>query len=104
MQLVYTHPNAVLVTQARAFLELSGIKCTLRNEYAAGAIGELAPIDAWPELWVIDDGEFEQATRLLAQSRASLDEPDWRCRQCGSTSPATFDFCWQCAAARPCQS
>jgi hypothetical protein len=101
MQLVYTHPNAVLVVQAQASLELAGIKCTLRNEYAAGAIGELAPIDAWPELWVIDDSEFEQATRLIGQSRAVLDEPDWQCGQCGSSSPASFDFCWQCGAERP---
>jgi hypothetical protein len=101
MKLVYTHPNAVLVAQARASLELAGVDCTVRNEYASGAIGELAPIDAWPELWVVDDSELQRAKLLVAESRAVIQEPDWQCKQCGSDSPATFEFCWQCAGERP---
>jgi hypothetical protein len=46
MKLVYTHPNSIVVGQARSAIELAGIACSLRNEYASGAIGELAPIDA----------------------------------------------------------
>jgi hypothetical protein len=100
MKLVYTHPNSIVVAQARSSIELAGIKCLLRNEYASGAIGELAPIDAWPELWVENDRDFERAKLLLEKSHAAIQEADWNCEQCGSVSPATFDFCWHCAGER----
>jgi hypothetical protein len=100
MKLVYTHPNSIVVAQARSSIELAGINCILRNEYASGAIGELAPIDAWPELWVTNDRDFERATLLLEKSHAAIQEADWKCQQCGSVSPATFDFCWHCAGER----
>ncbi len=57
MKLVYTHPNSIAVAQARSSIEFAGIDCILRNEYASGAIGELAPIDAWPALWLTSTGE-----------------------------------------------
>ena len=100
MKLVYTHPNSIVVAQARSAMELAGIDCALRNEYASGAIGELAPIDAWPELWVTKDRDFERATLLLEKSHATIQEDDWKCEQCGSVSPATFELCWQCASER----
>ena len=100
MKLVYTHPNHILVAQARSSVEQAGIECVLRNEYAAGAIGELAPIDAWPEVWVVRDRDFEQATRVIEQSKAQIQEADWQCGKCGAASPATFDWCWQCAGHR----
>ena len=97
MKLVYTHPNTVVVAQARSSLELANIKCLLRNEYAAGAIGELAPIDAWPELWVVNDRDYERAKLTIEQSHSAADEPDWKCDKCNRFSPATFDWCWHCA-------
>jgi len=101
MKLVYTHPNSIVVAQARSSIEQAGIQCILRNEYASGAIGELAPIDAWPELWVTNDRDFDRAVLLLEKSRTATQEADWNCDQCGSASPATFEFCWHCAGERP---
>jgi len=100
MKLIYTHPTHILVAQARSSLEHSGIECIIRNEYAAGAIGELAPIDAWPELWVVHDRDFERATRVIEKSHSQVQEADWKCENCGAASPATFDWCWQCAGER----
>lgn len=98
MRLVYTHPSSIAVAQARSALELAEIKCMLRNEYAAGAMGELAPIDVWPELWVLRDRDFERANLVLAQSLEITDEADWLCTQCGRHSPANFELCWHCAS------
>lgn len=100
MKLVYTHPSNIVVAQARSALELAGVRCVVRNEYAAGAMGELAPIDVWPELWVLRDRDQQRANLLLAQSRAEIVEDDWQCRRCGRQSPATFDLCWHCAGDR----
>ena len=100
MILVYTHPSIVLVSQARQALEAAGIECFLRNEYAAGAIGELAPIDTWPELWIAKDHQYQHARSVIGASQAGQDESDWKCGSCGKSSPATFDWCWNCAAEK----
>ncbi|MEH6571025.1 MAG: DUF2007 domain-containing protein [Halioglobus sp.] len=100
MKLAYTHPNSIVVAQARSVLELAGIDCMLRNEFASGAIGELAPIDAWQEVWVVKDENHNRAVRLLEEAHTAVNEADWECALCGSASPATFDFCWHCAGER----
>ena len=100
MNLIYTHPSNILVAQARNSLELAGIQCVLRNEFAAGAMGELAPISVWPELWLLRDRDFERASLVLSQDRAEIEEADWHCGSCGRHSPATFEFCWHCAGER----
>ena len=100
MKLVYTHPNGIVVAQARSALELAGIESVLRNEFAAGAMGELAPIDTWPELWVVNDRDYERASRLLEQSRTDSPEEEWRCKRCGKYNPATVEWCWNCGTER----
>lgn len=100
MKLVYTHPSNIAVAQARSAIEQAGIECVMRNEYSAGAMGELAPIDVWPELWVVRDRDYERAALVLEQARAEIGEADWDCAHCGSQSPATFELCWHCASER----
>ena len=100
MTLVYTHPACIIVAQARSTLELATIDCMIRNEYAAGAIGELAPIDAWPELWVLRDRDFERAQQLLEDAGKDSPDADWQCHSCGSSSPSTFELCWHCAGEK----
>ncbi len=100
MKLVYTHPSSIVVAQARNALEVAGIACTLRNEYAAGAMGELAPINTWPELWVLRDRDYERATLTLERAREEPAEDDWHCNACDNKNPASFEICWQCARER----
>lgn len=100
MKLVYTHPTSAIVAQAKAAIEHAGIDCILRNEYAGGAMGELAPIDAWVEVWVVRDRDEEAAKLIVERLQAPIDEPDWRCEHCHKDSPATFETCWSCGAAR----
>lgn len=100
MKLVYTHPSSIAVAQARNALEQAGLACILRNEYAAGAMGELAPISVWPELWVLRDRDYERAMLVLTQASAEIREADWDCQRCGRQSPATFEVCWHCAGER----
>ncbi len=101
MKLVYTHPNIAVVTQAQSLIEQAGIESVIRNEYASGASGELAPISAWPEVWVVNDGDHDRAVSLLEALKEESGEPDWRCRQCDNANPATFESCWRCGLERP---
>jgi hypothetical protein len=100
LKLLYTNASGILVAQVRGNLEMAGIKCVMRNEYASGAVGELAPIDAWPEVWILRDRDFERAQLVLRQLQTDNGEADWQCSQCGSDCPPAFDFCWHCASDR----
>ena len=96
MQLVYTHENRILVGNIKNILEGHRIEVLLKNEFAQSAVGELPPIDAWLELWIIDDRDYDNAKRLIDEALAGADGPDWQCRQCGETNGALFEVCWQC--------
>ena len=95
--LVHTHPSHIVVAQARSALEQAGIECLVRNEYAVGAIGELAPIDAWPELWITRDRDLERAQVAIDALKRDNKDPDWDCARCGRPNPGTFEWCWNCA-------
>ncbi|SDK63266.1 DUF2007 domain-containing protein [Microbulbifer yueqingensis] len=99
MKLVYTHENRLLVELAKSKLETAGLAVFLKNEFAQGATGELAPHQAWPELWVERDRDYERALQLLQEDDA--DGVEWPCPACGERNGAAFDYCWHCGQARP---
>lgn len=98
MKLLYTHPNRILVENARNLVERAGMGTRLENEFAGGGIGELAPISAWLELWV-SEADYPAAKQLLAD--AFSDQADWRCPRCGEDNSGNFEFCWRCETDRP---
>ncbi|MGQ9425453.1 putative signal transducing protein [Gilvimarinus sp. F26214L] len=100
MKLLYTHPNRLLVENARNIVENAGIQTELRNEFAGGAIGELAPIEAWPEIWV-RDSSFEAARKLIEFAYSDNRSSDWTCPGCGEQNTASFEHCWKCQHERP---
>lgn len=99
MSPVFSHPQLVVVEQMRSLLAHHGIDAVLRNQYSAGASGELAPIDTWPELWLRREADRERALDLIRQQQRPVEGADWQCPACGAHSPATFDWCWQCGRA-----
>jgi len=96
MKLIYTNENIFLVNNAKNILENHHIEVTLKNEFAAGAAGLLAPIDTWVELWVINDIDENKANIALAKALQQQGEYDWFCSQCQEKNDASFDTCWQC--------
>ena len=96
MKLIYTNENRLLVGNARNILEGSGIDVFLKNEFAQSGIGETSPIDTWPELWVRNDEDYEQALAILENSLSKEGDPDWICKACGESNDASFEICWKC--------
>ncbi|MCH8533090.1 MAG: DUF2007 domain-containing protein [Saccharospirillum sp.] len=96
MILVYTHPNHFAVNQVKALLEIRGLKCQMRNEFAVGGLGEIAPIDAWPELWLEHDRDYQRALEIIERDARSADGSDWFCGHCGEQNAASFEVCWAC--------
>ena len=103
MKLVYTHHNSMLVGLVRGKLELEGIEVVLRNELAAGGAGELAPTDAWPEVWIADDRDYARAKALVDALDDTRSRGQWHCTLCGEDNDESFDLCWKCQAQNPAQ-
>lgn len=96
MKMVYSNENHFLVNNAKNIVETEGIAVFVKNEFAQGAVGELSAVDAWPELWICDDSEFERVQELLASQLQQRLGADWVCQQCKEVNASSFDICWQC--------
>lgn len=98
MRKVYSSPKTDLVYFAKSVLEANNIESVILREQLAGVVGGIAPLDAWPELWVHDAERLVEARQLLEVSMAkseTLDKP-WQCQGCGEKIEAQFTQCWKC--------
>ncbi|MBI3416179.1 MAG: DUF2007 domain-containing protein [Verrucomicrobia bacterium] len=66
MKPLFSSPNSAEIGLLRSRLESAGIDCEIRNEYLSPALPG-APFD--PELWVLKDEQFAEASELLAAWR-----------------------------------
>ncbi|HEY1171497.1 MAG TPA: DUF2007 domain-containing protein [Verrucomicrobiae bacterium] len=64
MKCVFTSSNSAEAGLLKSRLEEAGIECELRNEFAAQALPGTA-FD--PEVWVLDDAQYEEACALMAE-------------------------------------
>lgn len=99
MTKIYTHPNLYQVVNIQNLLQLKHIQTSIRNEFASGGSGELAPHDVWPELWLSDERDESLAKSIIEQIELQATE-EWYCSQCGEKNAGSFDYCWQCEAER----
>jgi hypothetical protein len=96
MKMVYTHENRFFVHNAKNIIDTAGISTLLKNEYAAGAAGDIAPFDAWLELWVLDDSDYGQAFELIEQAFDNHSQDSWGCSHCKSKNEPAFEICRAC--------
>jgi hypothetical protein len=102
--LIFRDFDRFMVFRVKQLLEDSGIPCFIKNEFLSGAIGEVAPLDAQPEVWLSDDEWQLKAEQLIAdftsQSEQQRASGDWVCLNCGEANDASFVICWQCQTNR----
>ena len=96
MKKVFTHENRMIVYNLRNLLVEAGIATEVRNEFAGGGVGDLAPFETWPELWIENDSRFAEAEAIVARVLQADDGDDWSCPACRESNPAAFDLCWKC--------
>ena len=99
--MVYTNENRFLVSNAKNILELQGIDVTLKNEFASSVIGEVSAFDAWVEIWVLKDTDYEEACRIIENSLSKEDDKEWVCTSCNEKNDASFETCWNCQSESP---
>lgn len=98
MRRVFSSPNIAQVNHLASVLESVGIACRVQGEHLSAAVGELPPIECWADLFILDDGRFDDAEKILAQAAATGGKP-WDCG-CGETLDAAFGECWRCGQVR----
>ena len=102
MKKLYSTNNRVTLYLLKSKLEESDIHCSIKNENPPLA-GEIPSIIAWPELWILDDRQYDDALIILkgAISTIPTHKKEWTCLHCGELIEAQFDICWKCEKSRP---
>ncbi|MGJ8679870.1 DUF2007 domain-containing protein [Paraglaciecola sp.] len=97
MEKVFDDLDRFKVFQIKQLLEEKGIDCFIKNEFAIGAMGELSPLDAAPEVWIYDADWLPKANVFIKEFLAQpVDCSDWQCLQCNESNAANFEVCWKC--------
>lgn len=101
---VFTAQALHTVGFVKSLLASEGIPSMIRNEHLNSAMGELPPIECWPELWIVNDADEARAKGIVDDylNRINMTPgPAWNCRQCGELVDGEFDICWNCQTQRP---
>lgn len=97
MKRIYTSDNFMLAGQIKSLLETNHIDCFMKNECLTGGIGELPPIECWPEVWIRNEADEIKANTIITSIISSNPglTPSWECI-CGETIEGQFSQCWNC--------
>ena len=90
-------PNIAIASLWADLLNQAGIAANVQRFFAGGIAGEIPPDQALPEVWVIDDEQFEPGRRLLDDLRRAP-QRRWVCRACHELVEGAFEQCWNCGA------
>lgn len=88
-------PDAHMVAY---LLEQAGIRVRVFNENAQGGMGEIPFVHAWPEVWVVDDGDSERARQMILELEKTDTAPQVTCPACREENPVNFQLCWNCGS------
>ena len=97
MKKVTSADSLVTINHYRNLLISEGIPAFLRNEHFGSIMGEVPFQEVWPELWVINEMDYDRAKQLI--DAAITDESPsapWKCRRCGEENEGQFAACWSC--------
>ena len=98
MKTVYSAPNISLVSIFQNILDGNGIRCRLKKEFLSAGVGDLPPIECWPQLCVKDE-DYEEAKRIVDEALSEKELPAWNCDSCHEVIEGQFTECWNCGKA-----
>jgi hypothetical protein len=92
--------SLITINHYKNLLESEGIPAVIRNEHLGGVLGEMPFTEVWPQLWIMNDLDYDRALQLI--DKAVTDESPttpWTCGKCGEENEGQFSACWKCSAA-----
>ena len=97
MKKLTSSESIITINQYKNLLESEGIPSSIKNEHLGSIIGEMPFVEVWPQLWVINDLDFDRAKQLIDSAIADESpQASWQCRQCGEENEGQFSACWTC--------
>ena len=98
MKRLLVSQSLVEVESLKELLSTDGILCTIRNQQGSSLAGEVPFVEVFPELWVINDADFDRAKELLEEQGGGdeVEQPTWVCAGCGERHVGLFTACWKC--------
>jgi hypothetical protein len=98
MKKVTTSESLITINHYKNVLESEGIATRLKNEHLGSIIGEMPFVEVWPELWVINDLDYDRAKQLIDTAIVGESpKASWKCGKCGEENEGQFAACWNCA-------
>ena len=97
LKLFVSH-SLIEVESRKEILEQEGILCTIKNQQGSSLAGEVPFAEVFPELWVINNDDFQKAKELLDKwdNASPTEATAWTCRKCGEQHTGEFTTCWKC--------
>ena len=99
MKKVFTHENRMIVYNMKNLLQGEGIELVMKNEFTGGGVGDLPAFDIWPEIWICDEAQADQAQSILDSVSTPSDAEGWFCSSCRESNDAAFRLCWNCGSS-----
>jgi len=96
MKKLFTHENRLIVFNLKNVLLGEGIETVVVNEFAGGGAGDLPTFDTWPELWLKNAAQFDQADAILQEILTADSNKYWYCKGCQEKNDESFRLCWSC--------
>lgn len=101
MKKLTSAPTVVTIHHYKNLLEAEGIAAQIRNEHLGSILGDMPFTETWPQLWVVNDLDYDRAMQLIEGTALEESPPDWRCRKCGENNEGQFAACWKCGERSP---
>ena len=72
--------SLITINHYKNLLAAEGIATEVRNQHLGSVMGEIPFFETWPQLWVVNDLDFDRAQQLIeaADDDESPGEP-WQC-------------------------
>ncbi len=100
MEKVYSDESLMITHHVKNLLENQGINCILKNEAMQSVVGEVPPIVAWPEVWIVKQENKTEAELIvndfIQSQKEQSNQPQWQCDKCNETNDGNFAICWNC--------
>jgi len=73
--------SLITINHFKNVLASEGIDSRIKNEHLGSIVGEMPFFEVWPELWVLNDLDYDRAKQLI-DTEISDESPQasWKCR------------------------